>query len=232
MHDAKGVLPVAESVPYHDVPLIISSFTPENLDVAGGEIVTVIGENFPTKLQDHPDFKLTFADGTACTALETTATQVKCRTERFSKETILSARTLDELEGRRDLAVSTNTLDAIASSMNWGFGSMFGAPATPPLVTSEPSWAVSIPGVGGAAWQSNTGSSWAAAPEAECSSRRLLSFGEAEPDCPCRRRRLSTGSDSECEDESDSDAFWNSAATSGTGETTWMPTDTTFAAGD
>lgn len=42
-----GVIPVDGSVTPHSVPLTVDSVTPETLNPAGGELVTVVGSGFP-----------------------------------------------------------------------------------------------------------------------------------------------------------------------------------------
>ena len=60
------------------MPSVLTSFTPEELNPVGGDIVTVIGENFPSNLDDFPGFALTWTDGTRCVILTTSPTEVTC----------------------------------------------------------------------------------------------------------------------------------------------------------
>ena len=80
VRDSNGLIPVSEAVTAHHVPLVITSVSPDiDLNQAGGDILTITGENFPSTLTGH-DLKFEFADGTLCLPVETTPTEVKCET--------------------------------------------------------------------------------------------------------------------------------------------------------
>lgn len=86
VRDSKGIIPVAADVADHEEPLVITNFSPLTLNVAGNELITVYGSGFPSNLIDVPEFTLAFADGTPCVVEETSSTECKCRTGRFSRQ--------------------------------------------------------------------------------------------------------------------------------------------------
>ena len=66
----------------HEVSLVITSIEPKtDLNPAGGTIVTVIGENFPTSLDARYDFALTLNGNTRCVPISITSTEIKCELE-------------------------------------------------------------------------------------------------------------------------------------------------------
>ena len=146
VRDAKGRIPVSSSVATHKVPVLVNSFNPAVINVAGGDKMTVYGEGFPSDLSAHPGFELTWEeDGTKCIVYESTATEVKCVNRKFSRQ--LQSDVIAELEangGRRAL-FSTFSLSMIASLI-WpsSFSSAISAGidtggfGPPPLVTTFP----------------------------------------------------------------------------------------------
>ena len=52
VRDDKGLIPLSGSVSKYNVPLVISGVSPNSdLNLAGGDILTVTGENFPSTLE-------------------------------------------------------------------------------------------------------------------------------------------------------------------------------------
>ena len=79
-----GFVPINESLQLHEVPSVLTSMTPTNVNPGGGEIMTVNGANFPTVLEDFPGLRLTWSDGTPCVLLTSTPYMVTCQNGRFS----------------------------------------------------------------------------------------------------------------------------------------------------
>ena len=87
VRDAAGLIPVSDAVAAHTVPLVVTGVAPDlDLNQAGGDILAITGEGFPSTLEGH-DLKFRFSDGTDCIPFETTATEVKCVTRPFAPET-------------------------------------------------------------------------------------------------------------------------------------------------
>ena len=84
VRDANGLVPIQYTVPVHEVPLILTSFTPENINPVGGDIIIVVGKNFPSNLDDFPAFNLVWEDGTPCNILTSSAAEVTCQIGEFS----------------------------------------------------------------------------------------------------------------------------------------------------
>ena len=52
VRDDKGLIPLSGSVSNYNVPLVISGVSPSSdLNLAGGDILTVTGENWPSTLE-------------------------------------------------------------------------------------------------------------------------------------------------------------------------------------
>ena len=75
---SNGLVPIKDTVAFHVVPNVLTSMSPEALNPAGGDIMTVIGENFPSNCDDFPGFSLSWSDGTPCTVLTCSSTMVTC----------------------------------------------------------------------------------------------------------------------------------------------------------
>lgn len=58
VRDAKGRIPIDDSVQVHEVDYIVTSMHPPKMAAAGWEEITFYGENFPSNLGDHPGFKI------------------------------------------------------------------------------------------------------------------------------------------------------------------------------
>ena len=113
---SKGFVPIYESLQLHEVPSVLTSLSPEVLNPGGDDIITVIGENFPTNLEDFPGFYLTWNDGTRCIILTSSPTMVTCRNQRFSDAVINEVRERSE-SGRRDLQFSNIATLGLGSMM-------------------------------------------------------------------------------------------------------------------
>ena len=101
VRDANGQVPIDPSVAPHILALRITDFSPTILNVAGGDIVTVTGENFPVMLSKFPGFAFQWSDGSKCVVLESTSSWARCRNVAFSEEVrdeVIAAR-----DGRRRL---------------------------------------------------------------------------------------------------------------------------------
>ena len=60
VRDANGLIPVSGAVAAHHVPLVITAVSPDiDLNQAGGDVLTITGENFPSTLTGH-DLKFQF----------------------------------------------------------------------------------------------------------------------------------------------------------------------------
>lgn len=84
MRDANGLVPVDASVAPHVVPLDITGVSPQNLEPAGGQLVTITGTNFPSSLNSEHQITITFSDGQQCDVESVSATEIKCRTRQFA----------------------------------------------------------------------------------------------------------------------------------------------------
>jgi hypothetical protein len=118
VRDSQGLIPVSVDVPNHVEPLVVSTFSPLTLNVAGNELITVFGSGFPSNLVDVQEFSLAFADGTPCVVEETSGTGCKCRTGKFSKEwtdEVLAASRNTGAGGRRELQLFTFDMGLLAS---------------------------------------------------------------------------------------------------------------------
>ena len=82
--EAHGKVRVADNVAPKVVALVISSVAPkETINPAGGDIVTITGNNFPPSLDARYEFFVTLGDGTRCIPFDISPTQVMCETEPF-----------------------------------------------------------------------------------------------------------------------------------------------------
>ena len=113
---SNGFVPIYETVQIHEVPSVLTSMTPEVLNPGGNDVMTVIGENFPSNLEDFPGFYLTWNDGTRCIILTSSPTMVTCRNQRFSDAVINEVRERSE-SGRRDLQFSNIATLGLGSMM-------------------------------------------------------------------------------------------------------------------
>ena len=65
-------------------PFEATSVTPtDNIDIAGGDILTITGRGFP---DDPADIEVELSDGTDCVTLTLTSTQITCRLDPASAE--------------------------------------------------------------------------------------------------------------------------------------------------
>lgn len=81
----KGKVQVESSVSPEVVNMIISNVDPKiDLNPAGGNIMTITGDNFPPTLDSRYQFAITLDGKTRCVPFETSYTEVKCETEPFT----------------------------------------------------------------------------------------------------------------------------------------------------
>ena len=87
--DLKGLSPLAVDVVAIDVPLVITSITPNSaLNQLGGDILNIVGTGF------DPDFSKTtimFSDNTACDIFFASASSIKCVVSGFDASTLNTA---------------------------------------------------------------------------------------------------------------------------------------------
>ena len=79
-----GVVPVDTAVAGHIVTPTISSVSPNVLNPAGGETVTVFGSGFPASLDTEDSVVVYFSDNTACRVQSCQATEVSCIPDTFN----------------------------------------------------------------------------------------------------------------------------------------------------
>jgi hypothetical protein len=111
VYDAKGILPVSDSLIEETVALVVTSITPDtNVNPAGGDEITITGSGFPSSLTvGNIAFSLVFnEDGTICDLISTTPTQMVCKPRAFNLST----------RRRRDRRLNEGrTLNIIADAM-------------------------------------------------------------------------------------------------------------------
>ena len=84
MRDENGLVPEDTTVSPNVVPLEITGVNPMNLEPAGGQLVTITGNNFPSSLNSEHQITITFSDGQPCVVESITTTEIKCRTQQFN----------------------------------------------------------------------------------------------------------------------------------------------------
>ena len=62
VRDSKGLIPNKPEVQPHEVPYVVTHTDPANVNVAGYEVITFFGENFPSNLGDFPDMVIRWVD--------------------------------------------------------------------------------------------------------------------------------------------------------------------------
>ena len=78
-------MPIDGSVVALDVTLTVSSVTPgDYLSPMGGNEILIYGTNFPHSLNPYSSVTVEFTDGTQCTMISSTSTEMQCRTNEFS----------------------------------------------------------------------------------------------------------------------------------------------------
>ena len=86
MQSAMGLVPVDESTPPLAVSLVgISVFPTENLSHAGGDELTITGIGLP---QTTDQIDVSFSDGTKCKVTSTSASEAKCISKGFDRNSI------------------------------------------------------------------------------------------------------------------------------------------------
>jgi len=81
--DILGIVPDTAST-LLSVPLIVNSVTPTAVNPFGGNTLTIAGRNFPGTMEDAAQFSVTFANGSPCTIIDTSYTQITCLTGPFN----------------------------------------------------------------------------------------------------------------------------------------------------
>ena len=86
--DPKGLIPTATALVKINVPLVITSISPNKaFNQLGGDIMQVTGTGYnPDKAKNS----VIFSDNTECTALAVTETQLDCVINGFDQNNILS----------------------------------------------------------------------------------------------------------------------------------------------
>jgi hypothetical protein len=70
-----------------DIPLVISAVSPDtDLNPAGGNVLTITGENFPSTLTEVDSFQITLSGTTEpCLILSTSFTTITCLTGKLDE---------------------------------------------------------------------------------------------------------------------------------------------------
>ena len=85
VRDEFGLIKVADTVTYLEVAIIVTSIEPKtDLNPAGGNIITITGQNFPATLESAEDLTIVLGGTTGCELLSVSPTEITCRTEAFS----------------------------------------------------------------------------------------------------------------------------------------------------
>mmetsp|Transcript_29262 Transcript_29262/g.28378 ORF Transcript_29262/g.28378 Transcript_29262/m.28378 type:complete len:226 (-) Transcript_29262:3124-3801(-) len=85
LKDSFGLVPIDGAVVALDVTLTVSSVTPgDYLSPMGGNEILIYGTNFPHSLNPYSTVSVEFTDGTLCTMIYSTSTEMKCKTNEFS----------------------------------------------------------------------------------------------------------------------------------------------------
>ena len=77
-----------------------------NLNRFGGDVLTITGAGFPKKIEN---VAVTFNDNTKCAILETSETQLKCKTEKFNTVDTVNPYTVN---------VSVNAVNAVSAVLD------------------------------------------------------------------------------------------------------------------
>ena len=86
VHTDDGLVAIEASVAATEVTMTITSVSPETeLNPAGGEVLTIVGTNFPPTIDNRYNFEVNLDDKALCIPFEQSSTQIKCETEPFKE---------------------------------------------------------------------------------------------------------------------------------------------------
>ena len=92
--DVNGIVPVATSSLLY-VPLIVTGVTPSSgLNPFGGNVIQILGQNFPASLQEATQLSVTLSNGSPCLISNSSYSAIYCVTGAFDGTTSISTLTL------------------------------------------------------------------------------------------------------------------------------------------